>query len=98
MSPGPTPAMPQSRRAARGARDGGRALRRRRWRWGLALDCAGERLTSAVARRPVRAAQWSKIMRGGADATPLPTANTTGDLDHAAFRGTINPDTNNITT
>src|SRR5207237_4564400 len=27
-------------------------------------------------------------------ATPLPTVNTTGYIDHAAFLGTINPDTN----
>src|SRR5260370_14375666 len=29
-------------------------------------------------------------------ATPLPTVNTTGYIDHAAFLGTINPDTNKI--
>src|SRR5690349_22543879 len=28
------------------------------------------------------------------NATPLPTVNTTGYIDHAAFLGTINPDTN----
>src|SRR5699024_198702 len=28
--------------------------------------------------------------------TPLPTVNTTGYIDHAAFLGTINPDTNKI--
>src|SRR5437762_1961415 len=31
-----------------------------------------------------------------ANATPLPTVNTTGYIDHAAFLGTINPDTNKI--
>src|SRR5690606_21920653 len=30
------------------------------------------------------------------EATPLPTVNTTGYIDHAAFLGTINPDTNKI--
>src|SRR5437667_1902620 len=30
----------------------------------------------------------------GVNATPLPTVNTTGYIDHAAFLGTINPDTN----
>src|SRR5699024_9639540 len=30
------------------------------------------------------------------DDTPLPTVNTTGYIDHAAFLGTINPDTNKI--
>src|SRR5207247_10174018 len=28
--------------------------------------------------------------------SPLPTVNTTGYIDHAAFLGTINPDTNKI--
>src|SRR5205085_538156 len=37
-----------------------------------------------------------KIMKDGVNATPLPTVNTTGYIDHAAFLGTINPDTNKI--
>src|SRR5256885_714869 len=32
----------------------------------------------------------------GVNAAPLPTVNTTGYIDHAAFLGTINPDTNKI--
>src|SRR5436189_291363 len=35
-------------------------------------------------------------MNDGVNATPLPTVNTTGYIDHAAFLGTINPDTNKI--
>src|SRR5690625_1872003 len=35
-------------------------------------------------------------MKDGVNATPLPTVNTTGYIDHAAFLGTINPDTNKI--
>src|SRR5471032_2179620 len=35
-------------------------------------------------------------MKEGVNATPLPTVNTTGYIDHAAFLGTINPDTNKI--
>src|SRR3546814_2937859 len=35
-------------------------------------------------------------MKHGVSATPLPTVNTTGYIDHAAFLGTINPDTNKI--
>src|SRR3546814_5562131 len=35
-------------------------------------------------------------MQDGVNATPLPTGNTTGYIDHAACRGTINPDTNKI--
>src|SRR5207248_10533808 len=30
------------------------------------------------------------------NATPLPSVNTNGYIDHAAFLGTINPDTNKI--
>src|SRR5947209_16885356 len=30
------------------------------------------------------------------DALPISTVNTTGYIDHAAFLGTINPDTNKI--
>src|SRR5205807_1170325 len=40
--------------------------------------------------------QWIKFMKDGVNATPLPTVNTTGYIDHAAFLGTINPDTNKI--
>src|SRR5207245_5430078 len=36
------------------------------------------------------------LFRSGVNATPLPTVNTTGYIDHAAFLGTINPDTNKI--
>src|SRR5438093_827851 len=35
-------------------------------------------------------------MKDGVNATPLPTVNTTGYIDHAAFLGTINSDTNKI--
>src|SRR3546814_6777975 len=35
-------------------------------------------------------------MKDGVNATPLPSVNTTGYIDHAAFLGTINPDTNKI--
>src|SRR5947199_9188233 len=35
-------------------------------------------------------------MKDGVNATPLPTVNTAGYIDHAAFLGTINPDTNKI--
>src|SRR5207237_7208249 len=37
-----------------------------------------------------------KFMKDGVNATPLPTVNTTGYIDHAAFLGTIHPDTNKI--
>src|SRR5258706_592841 len=38
----------------------------------------------------------NKIMQDGVNDTPLPSVNTTGYIDHAAFLGTINPDTNQI--
>src|SRR5207244_5063167 len=37
-----------------------------------------------------------RSMKDGVNTTPLPTVNTTGYIDHAAFLGTINPDTNKI--
>src|SRR5437763_1727575 len=40
--------------------------------------------------------QCNKYMKDGDNSTPLPTVNTTGYIDHAAFLGTINPDTNKI--
>src|SRR5687767_7468158 len=38
-----------------------------------------------------------KVVMAGDNETPLPTVNTTGYIDHAAFLGTINPYTNKIT-
>src|SRR5256886_1363968 len=35
-------------------------------------------------------------MKDGVNATPLPTVNSTGYIDHASFISTINPDTNKI--
>src|SRR5207237_1185303 len=46
--------------------------------------------------RHVYGDQWIKFMKHCVNATPLPTVNTTGYIDHAAFLGTINPDTNKI--
>src|SRR5262245_37971908 len=40
--------------------------------------------------------QWIKFMKDIVNSTPLPTVNTTGYIDHAAFLRTINPDTNKI--
>src|SRR5205807_2695398 len=57
-------------------------------------------MASSVRLKPlnchVYAEQWIKFMKDGVNATPLPTVNTTGYIDHAAFLGTINPDTNLI--
>src|SRR3989442_1685955 len=49
-----------------------------------------------VPHRNVYGEKWIKFMKDGVNATPLPTVNTTGYIDHAAFLGTINPDTNKI--
>src|SRR5262245_66145274 len=48
-------------------------------------------------RRPPRSTlvPYTTLFRS-VNATPLPTVNTTGYIDHAAFLGTINPDTNKI--
>src|SRR5450631_3877340 len=65
-------------------------------RRGLALDSTVDIFTFYVPHRPVYGEQWIKFMKDGVNATPLPTVNTTGYIDHAAFLGTINPDTNKI--
>src|SRR5207248_8686294 len=51
---------------------------------------------NTIPHRHVYGEQWIKFMKDGVNATPLPTVNTTGYIDHAAFLGTINPDTNKI--
>src|SRR5699024_2408544 len=52
--------------------------------------------TFYVSDRLVYGVQWIKFMKDGVNATPLQTVNTTGYIDHDAFLGTINPDTNKI--
>src|SRR2546429_426324 len=63
---------------------------------GLAIDSTVDIFTFYVPHRQVYGEQWIKFMKDGVNATPLPTVNTTGYIDHAAFLGTINPDTNKI--
>src|SRR4051794_13343225 len=72
------------------------ALRLSPLRRGLAIDSTVDIFTSYVPHRHVYGEQWIKFMKDGVNATPLPTVNTTGYIDHAAFLGTINPDTNKI--
>src|SRR5690625_2483586 len=62
----------------------------------LAIDSTVDIFTFYVPHRHVYGEQWIKFMKDGVNATPLPTVNTTGYIDHAAFLGTINPDTNKI--
>src|SRR5207247_311402 len=61
-----------------------------------AIDSTVGIFTFYVPYRLVYGEQWIKIMKVGVNATPLPTVNTTGYIDHVAFLGTINPDTNKI--
>src|SRR5688500_863432 len=72
------------------------ALRLSPLRRGLAIDSTVDIFTFYVPHRHVYGEQWIKFMKDGVHATPLPTVNTTGYIDHAAFLGTINPDTNKI--
>src|SRR5438309_5195252 len=69
------------------------ALRLSPLRRGLAIDSTVDIFTFCVPHRHVYGEQWIKFMKDGVNATPLPTVNTTGYIDHAAFLGTINPDT-----
>src|SRR5688572_33052614 len=72
------------------------ALRLSPLRRGLAIDSTVDIFTFYVPHRHVYGEQWIKCMKDGVNATPLPTVNTTGCIDHAAFLGTINPDTSKI--
>src|SRR2546430_704811 len=72
------------------------ALRLSPLRRGLGIDSTVDIFTFYLTNRHVYGEQWIKFMKDGVNATPLPTVHTTGYIDHAAFLGTINPDTNKI--
>src|SRR5690625_3681262 len=72
------------------------ALRLYPLRCGLAIVYTVYIFTFYVFYRHFYVDLWIKFMKDGVNATPLPTVNTTGYIDHAAFLGTINPDTNKI--
>src|SRR5260370_42581047 len=72
------------------------ALRLSPWRRGLAIDSTVDSFPFYVPHRHVYVDQWIKFMMDGVNATPLPTVNTTGYIDHAAFLGTITPHTNKL--
>src|SRR5262249_56282345 len=63
---------------------------------GLGIDSTVDIFTFYVRHRHVYGEQWIKFMKDGVNATRLRTVSTTGYIDHAAFFGTINPDTNKI--
>src|SRR2546427_12247695 len=60
-------------------------------RRGLALDSTVDIFPFYARHRPVYGQRWITFMKVGVNATPAPTVNTTGDIDHAPFLGTINP-------
>src|SRR5262245_19004648 len=70
------------------------ALRLSALRRGLPIDSTVDTFTFYVPHRHVYGEQWLKFMMDGVNATPLPTVNTTGYIDHAAFLGTVNADPN----
>src|SRR5207244_2773693 len=72
------------------------ALRLSAFRRGFSIDFTVDIFTFYVPHRHVYGEQWIMLTKDGVNATPLPTVNTTGYLDHAAFLCTINPDTNKI--
>src|SRR5690348_18152162 len=59
---------------------------------GVPIESTVDIFTLYVPHSHVYGEQWIKFMKDGVNATPLPTVNTTGYIDHAAFLGTINPD------
>src|SRR2546430_584787 len=61
------------------------ALRLSPLRRGLAIDATVDICTFYVPHRHVYSEQWIKFMKDGVNATPLPTVNTTGYIDHAFF-------------
>src|SRR5256886_1401852 len=72
------------------------ALRLAPLRRGLAIDSTVDMFAFYVHHRHVYGEQGIKFMKDGVNATPLPTAHTTGYIDQAACLGTINPDTNKV--
>src|SRR5262245_64345606 len=63
------------------------ALRLSPLRRGLAIDSTVDIFTFYVPHRHVYGEQSIKFLTDGVNATPLPTVNTTGYIDHAAFLG-----------
>src|SRR5262249_59127240 len=65
-------------------------------RRGVAFDCSVDLFTFYFPHPRVFCEMWIKFMEDGVNSASLPNVNTTGYIDHAAFLGTINPDTNKI--
>src|SRR5437773_10967971 len=64
------------------------ALRLSPLRRGLPIDSTVDIFTFYIPRRRVVGEQCMKFMKDGVSATPRPTVNTTGYIDHASFLGT----------
>src|SRR5258707_14747577 len=64
------------------------ALRLFSLRRGLAIVSTVDIFTFYVPHRPVYGEPWIKFMKDGVNTSPLPTVNTTGYIDHAAFLDT----------
>src|SRR5258708_14351797 len=52
----------------------------------FAIDSTVDIFTFYVPHRHVYGEQWIKFMKDGVNATPLPTVNTTGYIDHEGHR------------
>src|SRR5260370_41350658 len=65
------------------------ALRLSPFRHGLAIDSTVDIFTFYVPHRHVYGEQWLKFIKDGVNATPLPTVDTTGYIDHTGFLSTI---------
>src|SRR5437763_14446641 len=63
------------------------ALRLSPLRRGLAIVTTRYIFTFYVPHRHVYGLQWMNFKNYGGNATPLPSVNTTGYIDHAAFLG-----------
>src|SRR5260221_13461509 len=69
------------------------ALRLSPLRRGLAIDSTVDIFTFYVPHRHVYGEQWIKLMKAGANATPLPTATTTGPIHPPPLLRTTTPHT-----
>src|SRR5260221_14433438 len=70
--------------------DAAGSLRLSPLRRGLAIHSTVDIFTFCVPHRHVYGEHWILFLKDGVNATPLPTVNTTGYIDHAAILGTIN--------
>src|SRR5438309_10363858 len=58
----------------------------------LAIAAPGDVFTFYVPHRCVYGEEWTRFMKSLVNATPLPTFNTTGCIDHAVILGSSSPD------